>query len=69
MINIKKLPILYDRKAECCGCTACYAICPTEAISMVEDEEGFAYPQIVEDKCIYCYQCVTVCPLKDHFKK
>ena len=39
----KELPVLYKRKEECCGCTACYAICPKEAISMVEDGEGFEY--------------------------
>ena len=43
---MKEIPILYNRKEECCGCTACYAICPKEAISMVEDEEGFEYPVI-----------------------
>ena len=37
---MRKFPILYKRKEECCGCAACYAICPKEAISMVEDEEG-----------------------------
>lgn len=40
----KKEPVLYEKKEECCGCTACYAICPKEAISMIEDEEGFEYP-------------------------
>lgn len=40
------IPVLYKRKEECCGCTACYAICPKEAISMLEDEEGFEYPKI-----------------------
>ena len=48
----KEMPILYKRKEECCGCTACYAICPKEAICMAEDEEGFEYPQINDDKCI-----------------
>ena len=54
----KEMPILYKRKEECCGCTACYAICPKEAICMAEDEEGFEYPQINDDKCIRCYQCI-----------
>lgn len=36
----REIPVLYKRKEECCGCTACYAICPKEAISMVEDEEA-----------------------------
>lgn len=60
----KEIPILYNRKEECCGCTACYAICPKRAISMVEDEEGFEYLVIDKNKCIQCYQCIKVCPLK-----
>ena len=60
----KLVPILYERKEECCGCTACYAICPKQAITMVEDAEGFEYPEIVEDKCIKCYICLRVCPFK-----
>lgn len=35
-----------------------------EAISMVEDEEGFEYPQVDESKCVRCYQCIKVCPIK-----
>ena len=60
----REIPVLYKRKEECCGCTACYAICPKEAISMVEDEEGFEYPKINENKCVRCYQCIKVCPIK-----
>lgn len=60
----RALPILYVRKEDCCGCTACYAICPTEAISLKEDEEGFEYPTIDSEKCVRCYECVKVCPIK-----
>ena len=61
---IKEIPVLYKRKEECCGCTACYAVCPKEAIFMIEDEEGFEYPQIDGNKCVRCYQCLKVCPMK-----
>lgn len=62
---MKELPELYKRKEDCCGCAACYAICSKEAILMLEDEEGFAYPQINEIKCVRCYQCIKICPIKN----
>lgn len=58
------VPVLYEKKADCCGCTACYNICSGHAISMEEDEEGFDYPQIEEKRCIGCLLCVKVCPVK-----
>lgn len=61
---MKDMPVLFDRKEDCCGCTACYAICPKGAIYMLEDFEGFEYPQIDQEKCVRCYQCVSVCPVK-----
>lgn len=63
--NMKEIPILYNKKEECCGCAACYSICPQSAISMIEDEEGFEYPQIDEKCCIRCYSCLMVCPFKE----
>lgn len=64
IIMKEKIPILYKCKEECSGCTACFSVCPKNAISMVEDGEGFAYPAIDDSKCIQCYQCIKVCPLK-----
>jgi len=49
-------------KKNCCGCHACANICPKQCISMVEDEEGFLYPQIDKSKCINCGLCRRVCP-------
>lgn len=57
-----KIPILYS-KENCCGCTACYAVCPQSAISMQADNEGFEYPVINKELCIYCLMCVKVCPI------
>ena len=65
IIMKRDIPILFNRKEECCGCTACYAICPKEAISMIEDDEGFEYPEINNDICIRCFKCLQVCPLKN----
>ena len=60
----KALPVLYESKALCCGCTACFAICPQGAISMIEDDEGFEYPVINDNKCVRCCLCLRVCPIK-----
>lgn len=55
---------IYGKKEECCGCTACYAICPQNAIYMQKDQEGFEYPEIDEEKCCNCGICIKVCPTK-----
>lgn len=50
-------------KQNCAGCTACMAACPQNAISMVEDEQGFLYPIVDEEKCINCDICNLSCPM------
>lgn len=64
----KILPELYDSRENCCGCTACYSICPAQAIAMLPDEEGFLYPVVDAEKCIRCYKCLTVCAFKESQK-
>ena len=60
----KRLPVLFEKKENCCGCSACFAVCPDRAITMQTDEEGFLYPKINEEKCVFCYRCLTVCAFK-----
>jgi len=48
-------------KEICTGCLACVKLCPTNAIEIWEDEKGFKYPQIIEEKCIKCHKCRNLC--------
>lgn len=56
MIEIKN-------KVNCCGCHACYSICPVKAIKMERDEKGFEYPVVDKEKCINCGLCEKACPI------
>lgn len=49
-------------KFTCYGCCACKDACPTNAITMVRDSEGFYQPTINKDLCINCGKCNRVCP-------
>ena len=58
MINITQ-----DNKKDCCGCTACASACPKNCIKMIEDNEGFKYPQLDKALCVDCGLCEKVCPI------
>lgn len=49
------------KRDQCTGCFACVNICPKHCITMAEDEYGFIYPQIDEERCIHCDACKRVC--------
>lgn len=52
-----------DLREKCCGCSACEAICATDAIKMRYDKERFLYPVIDSSKCISCGKCLKSCPM------
>lgn len=56
MINV-------TQKHDCYGCAACAMKCPVDCIRMVEDNEGFLYPQVDRNLCTDCGLCDSVCPL------
>lgn len=60
---------IFEKNEECCGCTACYSICPKDAIKMCPDREGFFYPQIDNDRCIECGLCKKVCSFQQENKQ
>ena len=51
MIEIKN-------KSNCCGCHACFNICPADAIEMKEDIKGFKYPVIKDFQ--YTFGCIAL---------
>lgn len=64
-INTERI-ILFEDKKDCCGCGACYNICPKKAISMKEDNYGYVYPVIDETKCVKCGLCKKACRYQDN---
>ncbi len=53
----------FSDRSDCCGCGMCANICPTGAITMKLDNEGFRYPIIDSTKCCKCGKCVKYCSL------
>lgn len=49
--------------SECTGCSACYNVCPVDAISMKFNFEGFLYPYIDDSLCVNCAKCVRCCSI------
>lgn len=55
------MKILEDMNS-CYGCGACFNVCPTGAISMKENKDGFLEPVVDEEKCVFCEKCRQACP-------
>ncbi len=52
---------LFEKKRLCISCYACVSACESDAIRMVEDDNGFLRATIAGD-CIKCGKCLPVCP-------
>jgi len=61
--------ISIDNKKDCCGCTACVSTCPKNAISLIEDDQGFTYPHVNQSFCVNCGLCDKVCPVLNSEKR
>ena len=55
-----------ERINPCTSCGACYAVCPTDAISFVKNQEGFYRPNINENLCVSCGNCKKICYVFDN---
>lgn len=56
-------------RCTCTGCGTCALRCPTKAIRMECDEEGFFYPSVDMAQCVNCGLCDKVCHLNIQFKR
>lgn len=56
-MNITSKDILHS----CTSCGGCAAVCPTNAIVMLVDEQGFYRPVVDVKKCVDCSLCTKVC--------
>ncbi len=53
----------------CCGCGACVDVCPTRALTMTINDEGFWFPTCDNSKCIKCKKCISICSFKNVSQK
>ncbi len=56
------MPKLCD-EIQCTGCASCFNTCPTGAITMKQDVEGFLAPRVDSSKCRECALCERSCPI------
>ncbi len=55
--------------SNCCGCGACAAACPVQAIQLNKVPGGYVYPEIDKAVCVECGHCDGVCACqKDLFQ-
>ena len=58
-----------ELKGYCTGCAACSVICPSKAITMKKNQEGFFSPIVDDKKCVSCGICRKVCCKNNDYKR
>lgn len=62
----KKLEMIDKVEKKCMGCSACYNVCPKQAINLSLKNTFFYEPAVDYTKCISCKKCISVCPAIDY---
>ncbi len=62
-INLNKTVSEIIETKKCCGCGNCSIICPSKAITMDLNREGFLFPTINKKFCTNCGACLRKCPI------
>ncbi len=58
-VSIAKDVVIKD-DSKCIDCGACVSLCPSNAISVMNDKTVV----LDNNKCLFCTFCITVCPTK-----
>jgi len=50
-----------DNELYCSGCGVCFTVCPTNAISIDMNKDGFYSAKLDQNKCTNCEKCLKIC--------
>ncbi|MCR5797622.1 MAG: Coenzyme F420 hydrogenase/dehydrogenase, beta subunit C-terminal domain [Eubacterium sp.] len=59
--------MIVPNEANCTGCTACYTVCPHNAIGLENNDHGFLVATVNESICVDCGICEKTCPQTTSF--
>lgn len=59
-LSASKTPITEN----CVGCGGCKAVCKSQAISLIKNQQGFIKSYIDGNKCVNCGLCKKACPIE-----
>ena len=56
--------VVHVRVERCKGCALCVEYCPTRVLDLSAEfnPKGYHYPIVINENCISCQACYTICP-------